>query len=274
MDIAYCTIDNNTYDISSFSQLDAHILDKYRRALVCTECNGQGYYCKEAINGKPACFCAYHEDSCIYKSKDTIPRYDPGTIEEVNTIITNSETIDINFSAYTASQLKPMDSRKPSSSRALSKSSKQHTRQPVQYRNMNKGLRSLLRMLMHTDSFRRSDIKINTGFEYPYKAKNLFVNFDEITEKHLKKNRGYWGIISHADNDIEWLNTANEQNVSILISEVKGYISEAFNIESDSDLEGVAVLVFGWLNTSKNKNNKKWYIKPSQPGHIFIKLNE
>ena len=60
MDTALCTIDNKRYDIASFSKLDEQILSSLRRALVCQECNAQGYYRKASRDGKPACFGAYH----------------------------------------------------------------------------------------------------------------------------------------------------------------------------------------------------------------------
>jgi hypothetical protein len=202
--------------------------------------------------------------------------YDPETIEEVNTIITNNETIDIDFTLYTAKQLESVTSTKPSPSRKPSSTnSQQHTRQPAQFRNATKRLRSLLRMLMHSDSFATSDIEINTGVKHPFKAKNLFINFDDITENNLGKWRGYWGVISHADPNINWLNTANKQDVSIPISELRSYIMDIFSIEIDEDLTGATVLVFGKLSISKSEK-KKWYIKivNNNPSHLFIKLKK
>jgi len=174
-------------------------------------------------------------------------------------------------------QLKTLTNSKPSQhTGSSSNNTKQHTRQPVQYRNISKGLRSLLRMLMQSDSFKNSDIKIDTGAKHPFKAKNLFVNFDDITADHIKLWRGYWGIISHADSDINWLNTANEQNVSIPVSEYHDYIKGVFNILSDDDLVGAAILVFGKLYISKSDDKKKWYIKidSNRPDYIFIKSNK
>ena len=152
----------------------------------------------------------------------------------------------------------------------------QHHPQPAQrIRNVKKGLRSLLRMLMHSDSFAKSNIGINIGWEHTYKAKNLFVNFDELNEGRIGKMRGYWGIISNADEEINWLNTANEQDVSIPVSDIKSYIIDTFNIQTAEDLAGTAILIFGWLNISKT-DKKKWYIKVhnNDPSHIFIKLKK
>jgi len=197
-------------------------------------------------------------------------------IEEVNTIITNNETIDINFTSYTEKQLdtkintKPSSSHKPSSTNSL-----QHTKRPAQFRNATKGLRSLLRMLMQSDSFATSNIEINTGSEHPFKAKNLFVNFDDITKEHLNKWRAYWGVISHSDSKINWLNTANEQDVSIPVSKLKNYIMNIFDIKNSEVLTGSTILVFGKLSVSKSEK-KKWYIRVTNdsPNRIFIKLKK
>ncbi len=61
MGIALCTADAINYDIASFSKLSKTDLNTKRRTLVCTECNGKGYYRKKSIDGKPACFKAYRD---------------------------------------------------------------------------------------------------------------------------------------------------------------------------------------------------------------------
>ena len=276
MDIALCLSDGQSYDIASFSKLATVSLDKLRRTLICKECKGKGYYRKKSRDGKPACFGAYHEDSCEYKQKNSSPKLDPETIEEVDGIITNSETIDVKFEPYTAQQLEDNKTPTPSNGRAApSTHSQQHTKQPQRFRNVTKGLRTLLRMLMHTHSFATSDIAINTGAQHPYKAKNLFVNFDDINETHVGKWRGFWGVISHVDPDINWINTANEHDVSIPITELKQYILDVFNITSPEDLTGAAILVFGKLSVSSSEA-KKWYIKiiHNNPAHIFIRIKK
>jgi len=277
MDVALCTIDGESYDIANFSKLEPALLNTLRHALICTKCHGKGYYRKESRDGKPACFGAYHEDDCKYKLKGSAPKLDPETVEEVNTIITNSDTINVNFTAYTVKQLTPPTSSTLSTTRAPSATFQQHTRQPAQLRNATKGLRSLLRMLMHSDSFATSDIAINTGWKHPRKAKNLFVNFDDVSEELItnKKMRGYWGIISHADDEINWLNTANKQDVSIPVSKLRDYLIDVFKINNAEDLSGTAVLIFGWLDISKS-DKKKWYLSVhnNNPAYIFIKLKK
>lgn len=276
MDIAFCTADNQSYDISSFSKLEPKLLGKLRRSLLCKKCDGKGYYRKKSRDGKPACFGAYHEDNCKYKTKNSNPKLEPEIVEEVNSIITNNDTIDVNFQTYTASQVDDTGNTTSTTSRPSSSiSSQQHTKQPQKIRNASKGLRSLLRMLMHTDSFASSDIAIDIGWKFPYKAKNLFVNFDDINEELVDKKKGFWGIISNSDESINWLNTANEQDVSIPVESVKDYLVDVFKISDAEDLAGAAVLIFGWLRVSKS-DSKKWYIKihNDDPSQIFIKLKK
>ncbi|MGH1432741.1 MAG: hypothetical protein ACRBB4_16715 [Neptuniibacter sp.] len=276
MDIALCMLDGKRYDVSSFSKLKPIQLDRLRRSLVCKECRGKGYYRKESRDGKPACFGAYHKDNCRYKSQGSAPLIDPITSEEVNKIITNNDTIDVDFTIDNTTKLNRTSHDSTTVNRTYSvNTSQQHTKQPSQKRHCKKGLGSLLRMLMHSDSFAGSDIKINTGWEYSYKAKNLFVNFNDINKELInnKKMRGYWGVISHADDELSWLNTANQQDVSIPISEFKDNLINTFKINHAEDLAGSAVLVFGWLDISKS-DKQKWYIKANKscPASIFINL--
>ncbi|MBB6521846.1 hypothetical protein [Pseudoteredinibacter isoporae] len=279
MDVALCLLDGERYDIANFCKLPPVRLGQLRRALICEECQGKGYYTKQSRDGKAAYFGAYHEDSCPIKLKKgiTAPKLDPHTVEEVNGIITNNDIIDVNFSAYTSQQLTPPSSNSTHANTGSPTHSRQHTRQASQIRNTNKGLRSLLRMLMHSDTFAHSDITINMGGQYHYKAKNLFVNFDDIYEElaNKKKMRGYWGVISNADEEINWLNTANEQDVSIPVSGLKDYLTEVFGISDAEDLSGATVLVFGWLKVSKSKH-KKWYINVhnNDPAYLFVKLKK
>lgn len=268
---ALCTIDNNRYDIASFSRLDEQKLTHLRRALVFQECNGKGYYRKKSRDGKSACFGAYHKDNCKLKTQSSALHIIPEMVEEVNTITTNNQIIDIKFDAY-EQNINSSDNISNSDINQTSRGrSKQHTVNPAQERHIQRGLKSLLRMLMHTDSFASSDIKINTGAQHPFKAKNLFVHFDLISEEYLHKWRGYWGIVSHADSNLSWLNVANEKDVSIPIANLNDHIRKMRKIESAEDLAGAAVLLFGRLNIS---DKGKWYIKidDDNPQHIYIKL--
>ncbi len=114
-------------------------------------------------------------------------------------------------------------------------------------------------MLMYTDTFSKSEIKLDLGFNQ-FPVKSICVNFDEITRQHLNKWRGYWGVISNADRELNWLNTATENEISIPISNMKKEIINEYKIEDSEDLSGAAILVFGKLKVSKS-DSKKWYIK-------------
>ena len=229
METALCTIDNKRYDMASFSKFDAQSLSNLRKALICPECRAQGYYRKASRDGKSACFGAYHEDNCEYKTQNSALCIMPEVVEEVESIATNNQIIEIAFSVYEPNKSK-FDGSSTSDIKSTSKgTSKQHTVSSVRERNTQRGLKSLLRMLMHADSFASSDIEINTGAQHPFKAKNLFIHFDDISEEHLQKWRGYWGIISHANSDISWLNIANKGDVSIPVDKLKNAILSMCN---------------------------------------------
>lgn len=273
MDTAFCTTDNKHYDIASFNKLGEQILSNLRRALVCQECNAQGYYRKASRDGKPACFGAYHTDNCKYKTQGSKSLITPEVVEEVKTIATNKQIIDIAFVLYESNKTRLPNSSTSEVTTASNRASKQHTRASTQTRHTQRGLKSLLKMLMHTDTFASSNIAINTGAEHPFKAKNLFIHFNDTSEEHKQKWRGYWGMISHANSDISWLNVANERDVSILVDNLKKEIMTMCKIESAEELAGASVLVFGRLNISANG---KWYIKIDRdnPQHIFVKVAE
>lgn len=270
METILCTLNNKCYDIASFSKLDAPSLSYLRKALICPECREQGYYRKASRDGKSACFGAYHKDDCEYKNQDSASRITPEVVEEVRSIATNDQTIDIIFNLH-ESNVTQSPNRTGSELQPSNITSKKNTQASTQTRNAQKGLKSLLKMLMHTDTFASSDIKINTGAQHPFKAKNLFVHFNDVSEKHKHKWRGYWGVISHADSDISWLNVANKREVSIPVDKLKNAILNMCNIESAEELAGASVLVFGRLNIS---TNGKWYIKidSDKSQHIVIKI--
>jgi hypothetical protein len=272
MDIAFCTIDNKTYDIASFSNLNEQQLSNLRRALVCQQCQAPGYYRKEARDGKSACFGAYHKENCKLKIQGSTSQIILEIVEEVNVISTNNQVIDIAFGAYELSRNSSTNNPISNIKSTSTTTSQQHTKKPIQQRNSQRGLKSLLRMLTHTDSFASSDIEINTGTQPPIKAKNLFVHFDEISKKHVTEWFGYWGIISHANPKITWLNIANQQTVSILIRDsLKNHLLKRYKIDIAEELAGALILVFGELKIAKSG---KWYIEidNDNPEHIFIKI--
>ena len=273
MDTALCTIDNTRYDIATFSKLDEQKLSNLRRALVCQECHAQGYYRKASRDGKHACFGAYHKDDCQYKTQGSKSGINPEVAEEIRTITVNNQIIDVKFDLY-----EPEETRSPNRSvsevtTASNRTPKQHTRASTQTKHAQRGLKSLLKLLMHTDTFASSDIEINTGAKHPFKAKNLFIHFNDISDEYLEKWRGYWGVISHANSDISWLNVANERDVSIVVDKLKGSILKRHKTQSAEELADAAVLVFGRLKISANG---KWYIKidKDNPQHIFVKIRK
>ena len=270
MNVAFCTKNKTSYDIATFSGLGDERLSTLRRALVCQKCKAQGYYRKESRDGKPACFGAYHQDNCEYKTKGSVSRLVAEVVEEVKAISTNGQVIDVAFGFHEADNSRSCYGPKPNII-ASSASSQQHTQKPARKRNTSRGLKSLLRMLLNTDTFASSDIAINTGTGYPFKAKNLFIHFDDVSKERLGKWRGYWGVISHADPDISWLNVANEKEVSIFVSNLKDHVIKMCKIDSHEKLAGASVLVFGRLNISKNG---KWYIKldGDNSEHIYIEI--
>lgn len=262
MESAFCLENSISYDIGSFESLPKTHLDRYRRSLVCNECKAKAYYRKKSKDGKPACFGAYHEDGFKCKSPNHESKYDKETIEEVSTLTKNCNVIDVNFSAFINNSTQmPQTARPTGGNSSKNGVSNSHSISSNNTKNVSKTIGGLLKLLVKTDTFKSSDIFLNIG-KFTYKAKNLFLNFDQITEDTLAENklRGYWGVISNADDEICWLNTSNLKDVSIPIQNFKDELLMRYKIIDPEQLAGAYVLVFGWLKESK-KDSKKWFIQ-------------
>lgn len=270
MNRVICLQDNKFYDIDTFSALADEIRSLLRKYLACCECRGKAYYRKQTKDGKHACFGAYHKDRCPLKIRDSSSRHSESA-EAASQIAVNRQTIDVAFAAYTPSEIAPRENaRRPTGKEPSSSTPGDHAGQPGQSRNVPKRLRTLLGMLLRSDDFAMSDIEINTGAPHPFKARDLFVRFDDISEAHIGEWKGFWGLIDNSDENMTWLNTANRQNVSIPVEQMKDYLTGVLGITSSADLAGASALVFGILRVS-GSGKGKWYVKAPGRGHIFIR---
>ena len=79
-------------------------------------------------------------------------------------------------------------------------------------------------------------------------------------------------MISHASDDLVWLNVGGSRDASILIDPVKDELISILNTDDPEDFSGALIIVYGWC--SQSKNTGKIFIKPANEDlkHIFIKL--
>ena len=127
----------------------------------------------------------------------------------------------------------------------------------------------MLNYLMLTPSFARSNTLIYTSPQFKRRAKGLFVNFEDAEPDD--KPYLFWGMISDADSELDWLNTGGKESVSIPISDMKETLIETLDINEPEDFVGAYAIIFGWC---KKLSNDKLYIQVmnKQPCHIFVKL--
>ncbi len=281
MHSAFSTILQKSINILDFNKFPENEIERFRRALLCEICKGQAWYTKRSRNGREACFKAHHTEDCAESSLLKVIKTDNDLTREVQQVIANDDEINIDFTISNSGTGFSGNGTFNSDNGENGGVTNIHVLQPARERNVSRRPSKLLKWLLNTDDLAHSDKSFKVG-KYKYLASNLFVSFDDISEKHLSnyngekyKFRGFFGMMSHVDKQINWLNIANEKDVSIPISKIRQSILSKYKIKRDSDLEGTYVLVFGGLKISNN-DNKKWYIEifDNNLAYITLLLNE
>jgi len=113
---------------------------------------------------------------------------------------------------------------------------------------------------------------IDTGAPYPWKMKNVFVQFNEIADLHIGRWRGYWGMITDAEPDINYLNSGGRDSVSVFLdTEIRQGMVNTYGIGNSEDFAGCYALVFGRL---KKSQRGKTYIRPHGISWICLNMPE
>nr|WP_075518804.1 hypothetical protein [Moritella viscosa]SHO01334.1 Putative uncharacterized protein [Moritella viscosa] len=257
---AVCTHGNQriTYSILTFQNLSESDIERYRQHLVCFECGGKAYYRKKSIDGKAACFGSRYHENCNEGRSSPQREREVRHAVEVNKILFDSSEVIFDFFTSDSKKSGESKDRKPKSKQVSKGTTKSHTgtvnHTSMKVLGMDKALNSLLR----GSNLAESDTVITIDGKYPYKAKNLFVNFSDAKPADNSKDarpKMYWGTISHSDKELEWLNPSDCEDVGIPIKRHKEQILKSFNITEKRDLEGAGLIVFGkcFWNTQKNR---------------------
>ncbi|WP_139791172.1 hypothetical protein [Chromobacterium violaceum] len=128
---------------------------------------------------------------------------------------------------------------------------------------MVRRLSGLLRNLIHNPGFSQSEQEL----EMPRgvtRVRDFFVPFDQAREDRLGQYRGFWGMVSDANDGrgAVWINSGGRGDVSVCLPyELQNEFFRRFRVEDNEALSGAYVLVIGELAQSVG-------------GKIFIRVDD
>ena len=269
MDYVKCLDDDKIYTAFEFAGLPVEELSRKRRNLVCKECGNQAYFKKASKSGQVACFGARpHKDNCSLKSIEADTIF--GSLSESEALIAQSDLIkiDFNFGASNKINIKQNDENLD----IVNKIGKKYDyKYGEKQRYCSRRLSSILKLLINTE-FVDLDTKIEIN-DYTYKAKNLFVNFKNVS-KNIGKFSGLYGQILSARFDKDgslWLNFGvdiKECAIVIKASILPNFWTN-FNLQNgeEDELIGKYVLCLGFINRS---SGDKLYLSLKDIGYITV----
>ncbi|HGS4860663.1 TPA: hypothetical protein ACMDP8_001741 [Vibrio cholerae] len=278
---AVCTYGGKrkTYNIFNFQKLSNSEIEKYRQYLECPnpQCAAEAYYRRKSVDGKAACFGSrYHVQGCNEGRSSPQREREVKHALEVDKIIANSSEVIFDFFAADSKPSEENNTGRSSKPKlAGSGSTKSHTGAVTTARNTVLGMEKTLNSLLRGSDLAQSDTIIIIDEKYPYKAKNLFVNFADAEPADNPKEarpKMFWGTISHSDTDMEWLNPADCDDVGIPIKRHKDKIFKRFKITEKCDLEGAGFILFGKCFWNANKTRK--IIELWNADRLFISVDE
>lgn len=262
MDIVKCTLDNKTYRVKEFKNLEASELAKKRRFLEC-KCGGPAFFRKASRSGHGACFGARpHKEGCDLASPDSENLNGSLSPEDKEFINSGNEIkLDLQYGAVESKHItEDGDINVNGQNKGTSHSSENGKEKSVLQRRLSTLLRTLVK---EKDFFKDSNQEIYFKAKHPYYAKNFFIHSDYITNEYVKRinfrsYRAIWSLISDGrysnDEKSLWLNTGGNDNISILIEEeFLSIFIDRFKIKDIEELSGKYVLIIGRLNKSKNE---------------------
>lgn len=271
MDIALCTLDNQTYTSSQFSQLPFADMGEKRRNLVCPECGGPAFFRKQTKNGRAACFGARpHQPDCSLSVLDeTRVIHGQGEIVEVIDNPGNRIVVDLLFGAQEHVHVAPANNPIRGGARAgihIGDNAAHNAR-------AHRRLSTLLRTLIESPTFRTSHQVLEIlGNEI--QVCDFFVPLLEIQRPHLNVLRGFWGMLSDVGTDQNgtyWLNSGGRDNISFPIDNGPfAQVCERFNIDDNEDFSGAYILAIGIAQFSPRTG--KLYCPIHDPNMVCIRL--
>lgn len=248
MDVALCTLDGIEYTGNAFERLDPIDKASKRRHLVCVRCKTPAFFRKKAKSGQAACFGARPHENCSLAAAETTRGEGGGPDRDILYNPGNHIIIDVQFGGGAAGPFEP-NGQGESSGRGGRFTG--HGQRPNAV--MHRRLRPLLRTLIYSQAFRRSDQTIELPEHGVWTVHELFVNFADISNADIGRFKGFWGVvydIGYGANGTLWINTGKREDVSIPLSEEQRRPFQNYHRVDPDDLEGIHILAFGTLKCS------------------------
>jgi len=120
---------------------------------------------------------------------------------------------------------------------------------------VSRGLRSLLSELIGNHDFTSSAVTIVVPGRGDYAVADLFVNFDDITDDHIGRYHGFWGVIVNANphGTALYFNSGDQNAVSVQLDQhFFNDTASRYGTTNLTDFEGAYMLVFGQLSVSNS----------------------
>ena len=253
MDLAQCTLDAHVYTAAEFSQFPLEKRQELRRYLICHACEREAYFRSASRDGKKACFYSWkHLDGCRERHvSDVTSHEERENLEVVNVIIKDSEIIVLDLSQTEISDASTAHASQYDERNSYGNPSKLHILQPANPRMHKCSLATLLKYLITSESFTKSDLLIDTGFPHKRKIKDFFVQFKDIEDCHIGQWRAYWGMITDADPSIEYLNSEGRNAASIVLkTDIRQGIMNRYGTDNSEDFARCYALALGRLKKS------------------------
>jgi hypothetical protein len=271
MDIAKCTLNEQTYTAVIFSELPPNDLSNKRQSLVCIECEADAFFRKESRSGQAACFGARpHVDGCTFASPATETTEAEGGDEDIIRNPGQIIEIDLNFGAAPVNvDINPNVDEEGAQGRG----GRHVGRGARPNANMQRRLSTLLRNLINSNEFRGSNQQIELAGRDATSVRNFFVNFNDVSNEHDREFHGYWGMLTDAriDNGGNlWLNSGRRSAVSSVIpTENVDALYARHNIRDEEEFAGAYILIIGTKETSLNG---KQYIRATSVNHLVVRV--
>lgn len=251
MESARCTIDGFEYLALKFDALPPDEKAQKRRHLVCVRCGTGAYFRSRSSSGQAACFGARPHANCSLAAPEAVKGAGLGADRDPLANPGDHIVLDL---AFGASEHVHNPVNQNGDEGAGGRGGRHVGTGGVRAARSHKRLRPLLRTLIYLESFRSSTKTIEIPDRGSYEARKLFIEFSEASKANAGRFKGFFGVIydcGYGYDGTLWLNTGELEDLSIAIDEqdVKAFL-ERFDIESLTDLEGMHILVFGFMRVA------------------------
>ncbi|MCL2918052.1 hypothetical protein [Shewanella litorisediminis] len=261
------------FSVYGFAKLDEVTQEQLRQSLFCLGCGARAYFRRASSDGKAACFGSlYHSDDCPEYRPSSSSKEHEADIAAVREAIAHEDGLSIDFDAPVklgrslarpaadSSIGEPQTAYRASSRPKPQSDSDAAEEKETALQAPKLGLKKLLLSLLRGSELAGSDLWVYTDEVHRWRAKNLFVNFADAIPTEKGAPRMYWGTLSHADKDMNWLNPTDSREVGIAISDIRDALLKRFGIKERGDFEGAGIILFGKCFYTKDKQRK--IIKP------------